>query len=51
MANSYNISPDELKEFLDIPAAVSNNERLGRLRRLYGFHMSDIDRFIEEKRQ
>jgi len=47
-ADAYGISPDSLKAFLKIPIGQSNDERLGRLRRKYNFHMSDIERYAEE---
>lgn len=47
----YNINLDALKEQLGIPLNTSNNENLGRLRRRVGFHMSDVERFIEQVHQ
>ena len=43
----YNLSSDSLKIFLNIPLSTSNNQQLGKLRRTYGFRMSDIERFID----
>lgn len=47
----YNINLRTLKEQFGIPLNTSNNERLGRLRRRVGFHMSDVERFIEQVHQ
>ena len=47
VVRQYNLSTDSLKKFLNIPLATSDNEQLGRLRRLYSFHMSDVERFID----
>ena len=44
----YGVPADSLKMYLEIPVSVSENEKLGRLRRRYDFHMSDVERFIEE---
>jgi len=46
LANNYNISAEELKKTLGIPASVSNNERLGRVRRTYNFSMSNVEEAI-----
>jgi hypothetical protein len=46
LADEYNISTKELKKLLGIPASVSNNERLGRVRRTYDFTMSDVEAAI-----
>jgi len=48
LEQEYNVSADSIKKFLKIPLNISNYENLGRLRRRYGFHMSDIERYIEE---
>lgn len=48
LAGNYNISAAELKQRLKIPAHVSNNERLGRVRRLYGFSMREVEDCILE---
>ena len=47
-AVKYGVPADSLKIYLEIPVSVSENEKLGRLRRRYGFHMSDVERLIEE---
>lgn len=46
LAEEYNISTEKLKKSLGIPATVSNNERLGRVRRTYNFTMSDVKETI-----
>jgi len=46
LAGSYNISAAELKQRLKIPAHVSNNERLGRIRSLYGFSMREVENLL-----
>jgi hypothetical protein len=43
----YKVPADSIKKFLGVPLSVSDRENLGRLRRHYGFHMSDVERFIE----
>lgn len=42
----YEVPANHIKSKLDIPLSTSNNERLGRLRRVYGFTMSDIEEII-----
>ena len=51
IANAYNLPVDSVKRFLGIPLSLSDNESLGRLRRIYNFHMSDVERFIEKYRK
>jgi hypothetical protein len=46
--NRYHIPADSLKKLLAIPMNLSVHEKLGRLRRAYGFHMSDVERLIEK---
>jgi len=46
LADKYNISTKELKRLLGIPESISNNERLGRVRRTYDFTMSDVEAAI-----
>lgn len=48
IADRYNVPAELIKKALGIPVDRPDNERLGRLRRQYGFHMSDVERFIEE---
>ncbi len=43
VADKYNVSSEKLKKTLGIPASVSNNERLGRIRRIYDFTMTDVE--------
>ncbi|MCD4734533.1 MAG: DUF4405 domain-containing protein [Bacteroidales bacterium] len=42
----YKVPANHIKSKLDIPMSISNNERLGRLKRVYGFTMSDIEEII-----
>ncbi len=49
--NQYKVPAESLKKFLRIPTSISNYESLGRLRRRYGFNMSDVERFIQENRK
>ena len=46
IAAAYKIDSKELKKSLHIPAAVSENERLGRIRRNYNFTMSDVEKAV-----
>ena len=46
----YNVPVSHILQELDLPANVSGNERLGRLRRTYGFTMSDIELIIHNYR-
>ena len=46
LSQQYHISANELKTSLNIPAEVSNDERLGRIRRNYSFTMSDVEKAI-----
>lgn len=48
IADRYGVPAELLKKALGIPVDRPDSERLGRLRRQYGFHMSDVERFIEE---
>jgi hypothetical protein len=48
VSRQYNVPTGVLKEKLNLPASVPDNERLGRLRRAYGFKMSEIERIILE---
>lgn len=47
----YKVPADSLKKFLGIPMSISDYENLGRLKRRYGFNMSDVERFIQEYRK
>jgi hypothetical protein len=51
LAATHNISAGELKKKLDIPLSVSDNERLGRIRRIYGFTMSEVEDCILDLRE
>ncbi|MDX1285038.1 MAG: hypothetical protein R3182_08505, partial [Draconibacterium sp.] len=46
LSQEYQISAEQLKASLKIPQSVSNNERLGRIRRTYEFTMSDVETAI-----
>ncbi|MCD6597458.1 MAG: DUF4405 domain-containing protein [Bacteroidales bacterium] len=46
VADKYNVPVNHIKSKLDIPLSTSNNERLGRLKRTYGFTMSDVEEII-----
>lgn len=46
LAKTYNVPTEKLKRLLNIPADVSNNERLGRIRRTCDFTMSDVEAAI-----
>ena len=46
VSTQYNVPADQIKERLGIPLSTSDNERLGRLRRLHGFSMSDVREII-----
>ncbi|MCK4825495.1 DUF4405 domain-containing protein [bacterium] len=46
--NQYTVPADSLKKYLGIPLRINDNERIGRLRRKYNFHMSDVERLIEK---
>jgi hypothetical protein len=43
IAGKYNISVSQLKQRLKIPADVPGNQQLGRIRRVYGFTMADVE--------
>jgi hypothetical protein len=43
LAAIHGISATELKKRLNIPSGVSNNEQLGRIRRIYGFTMREVE--------
>lgn len=42
VSDNYQVPAGHIKSKLGIPLSVSDNERLGRLRRTYGFTMSDV---------
>ena len=43
LAVLHGISSDELKKGLNIPSGVSDNEQLGRIRKIYGFTMREVE--------
>jgi hypothetical protein len=51
VAENYQVPVEHIKSKLEIPQSVSENERLGRLRRTYGFTMSDVRDIIIEYKQ
>jgi len=46
----YNVPVSHIIKELDLPYSVSGNEQLGRLRRLHGFKMGDIELMIHKYR-
>ncbi len=46
LSKKYNVSGDSLKIYLGLPLSVSNNERLGRIRRTYNFTMGDVEESV-----
>ena len=48
VAATYKVPTRYLLEKLGLPETISSVEKLGRLRRKYGFTMSDIERIIAE---
>ena len=48
VASRYGVPSDVIKEGLGIPSSTPDGERLGRLRRQYGFTMSDVESIILE---
>lgn len=51
VAQKYGIPSSYLKSKLRLPASISDNQKLGLLRRQYNFKMSDIEQFIAEYRR
>ncbi len=47
----YNVPVSHIIKELDLPASTSGNDQLGRLRREYGFKMSDIEMIIHNYRR
>ncbi len=43
LAGMHDISAAEMKKRLKIPLTVSDNEQLGRIRRIYGFTMREVE--------
>jgi len=48
VATKYNIPVSELASSINVPIEFAN-ERLGRLRKQYGFHMDDLKKYIHSK--
>ncbi len=48
VAEKYNVPTEYLKEHLGIPKSASSEEKLGWLRKRYGFRMGDVKRMIDE---
>lgn len=46
VAEKYEVPANHIKSKLDIPLSTSNNERLGRLRKVHRFTMSDVEEII-----
>jgi len=51
VASRYGVPAGVIKSSLGISPDLPDSERLGRLRRRYGFHMSDVERVILEHRE
>jgi hypothetical protein len=51
VAGTHNVPADYLKERLGLPLSTSGNEKLGWLRKRYGFTMHDVEKIIEEYRK
>jgi len=49
-AGIFGISAGEAKRRLGLPDGVSGWEQMGRLRKLYGFTMSEAEERLKEKR-
>lgn len=43
IAGKYNVSVSQLKQRLKIPEDVPGNQQIGRIRRIYGFTMADVE--------
>lgn len=43
ISGKYNVSVSQLKQRLKIPADVPGNQQIGRIRRIYGFTMADVE--------
>jgi len=46
VAEKYEVPVNHIKSKLDIPLSTSDNQRLGRLRKVYKFTMSDVEEII-----
>jgi hypothetical protein len=51
VSRRYHVQSDRIKERIGIPTGTSDNERLGQLRRRYGFTMSDVRDAIDLERK
>ena len=51
VAQSTGVPIEKIVQALGLPADVSPDERLGRLRRTYGFEMDDVRKIVEERSQ
>ena len=51
VAQKYNVPVEIILNQLEIPKSALNVQKLGRLRKLYGFEMTDIERIIYEYRK
>ena len=49
VSGKYNIPLPELAKSIDVPVELAY-EKLGRLRKRYGFHMDDLRKFIDNRR-
>jgi hypothetical protein len=43
LSSQYNVPVEQMKSKLNIPENISDNERLGRIRRIYGFTMREVE--------
>lgn len=48
VAEAYGVPASYIKDKLGLPKKVSSLDKLGKLRRIYGFTMSDIERIITD---
>lgn len=46
VAEKYDVPVNHIKSKLNVPMSTPNNERLGRLKRVHGFTMSDVEEII-----
>ena len=46
VAEKYKVPVNHIKSKLDIPLSISDNERLGRLKKVHKFTMSDVEEII-----
>ncbi len=46
VAEKYEVPVNHIKSKLNVPMSTPNNERLGRLKRVHGFTMSDVEEII-----